>query len=50
MEKRFLQLNYIKAYKIAFKDEEYHHILGELQKLPKELNQLINFTNQKLTI
>ena len=32
------------------KDEEYHHIFGELQKLPKELNQLINFTNQKLTI
>ncbi|PCH65392.1 MAG: hypothetical protein COC01_09750 [Bacteroidetes bacterium] len=32
------------------KDEEYHHIFSELQKLPKELNQLIKFTNQKLTI
>jgi len=31
-------------------DEQYHYILGELQKLPKELNQLIHFTNQKLTI
>ncbi len=31
-------------------DEQYNHILGELQKLPQELNQLIYFTNQKLTI
>lgn len=31
-------------------EEEYNQILGELQKLPKELNQLIKFTNQKLTI
>lgn len=31
-------------------NEQYYHIFGELQKLPKELNQLINFTNQKLTI
>jgi four helix bundle protein len=30
--------------------KEYSHILGELQKLPKELNQLSKFTNQKLTI
>jgi four helix bundle protein len=30
--------------------EEYEHILGELQKLPKEINRLINFTNEKLTI
>ena len=32
------------------KDEEYNHIFSELQKLPKELNQLINFTNKKLKI
>ena len=32
------------------KKEEYNYIIGELQKLPKELNQLINFTNQKLKI
>ncbi len=32
------------------KEEEYNHIFGELQKLPKKINQLINFTNQKLTI
>jgi len=31
-------------------DEQYYHIFGELQKIPQELNQLINFTNQKLTI
>jgi four helix bundle protein len=31
-------------------EQEYSHILGELQRLPKELNQLIKFTNQKLTI
>ena len=31
-------------------DEQYHHILEELQKLPQELNQFIHFTNQKLTI
>ena len=30
--------------------EEYNHIFQELQKLPKELNQLIQFTNQKLSI
>jgi four helix bundle protein len=31
-------------------EHEYVHILTELQKLPKELNQLIKFTNEKLTI
>jgi hypothetical protein len=31
-------------------DEQYYHILGELQKLPKEINQQINLTNKKLTI
>jgi four helix bundle protein len=31
-------------------EKEYSRILGELQKLPKEINQLIQFTNQKLTI
>ncbi len=31
-------------------EEEYRHIFEELQKLPKELNQLILFTNQKLAI
>jgi len=32
------------------KENEYQHILRELQKLPKEINHLINFTNQKLKI
>ena len=31
-------------------DEEYDHIFQELNKLPKGINQLIQFTNQKLTI
>jgi four helix bundle protein len=30
--------------------EEYNRILAELQKLPKEINNLINYTDQKLTI
>lgn len=29
-------------------DERYKHILGELQSLPKEIHQLISFTNDKL--
>lgn len=31
-------------------EDEYNHIFAELQKLPKEINQLIKFTNQKLAI
>ena len=31
-------------------NDEYNHIFSELQKLPKQINQLIQFTNQKLTI
>lgn len=30
------------------KENEYNYILSELQKLPKEINSLINFTNEKL--
>ena len=30
------------------KESEYDHILRELKKLPKEINSLISFTNQKL--
>lgn len=29
-------------------EEQYQHILIELKNLPKELNQLINFTKEKL--
>jgi len=32
------------------KTEEYSHIFAELQKLPKELNGLIKFTNDRLAI
>jgi four helix bundle protein len=28
--------------------DEYNYILNELQKLPKEINHLIKFTNEKL--
>ena len=31
-------------------DEEYVFIFNELNKLPKEINSLIKFTNEKLTI
>lgn len=31
-------------------DEQYQHIINELKKLPQELNQLIYYTNQKLSI
>jgi hypothetical protein len=31
------------------KEEDYKHILNELQKLPREINHLINFTNNKLS-
>ena len=30
--------------------EEYKHIFDELQKLPKAINALISFTNQKLKV
>ena len=31
-------------------EEQYEYILKELNKLPRELNYLIKFTNEKLTI
>lgn len=31
-------------------DEQYKHVLEELQKLPKEINWLIKFTNEKLAL
>jgi four helix bundle protein len=30
--------------------EEYKHIFGELDKLPKSLNSLIKYTNEKLAV
>ena len=32
------------------KEEEYNYIFSELNKLPKGLNSLIKYTNEKLTI
>lgn len=32
------------------KQEEYEHILEKLKSLPREINHLINFTNEKLSI
>ena len=29
-------------------EEQYQHILGELQELPKAINSLIKFTNERL--
>ncbi len=31
-------------------EEEYNHIFFELQKLPKAINSLIAFTNQRLKL
>ena len=31
-------------------EEQHKHILGELQTLPKEIHQLIKFTNERLKI
>jgi four helix bundle protein len=31
-------------------EKDYKHIFSELQKLPKSINSLIKFTNEKLTI
>ena len=31
-------------------ETDYKHIFSELQKLPKSINSLIKFTNEKLTI
>lgn len=31
-------------------DEQYNHILCQLKLLPREINSLIKFTNEKLTI
>ena len=33
-----------------FKKDEYEHVLKELFKLPRELNSLIKFTRDRLTI
>jgi len=39
-----------KAYKRGLLNErEYRHISSELNKLPKEINSLIKFTNSRLT-
>jgi len=31
-------------------DEEYNYIFAQLKQLPKEINHLIHFTNEKLSI
>ena len=31
-------------------DEQIKHIVGELDKLPKAINQLVQYTNEKLKI
>lgn len=31
-------------------EEQYNHIMTELQKMPRETNYLIKFTNEKLTM
>ena len=49
MEKIFLRLNDEKAkVRNLINKDEYQHIFNELKKLPKEINQLIKITNNKL--
>lgn len=36
--------------RLLLKDEQFRHITGELNKLPLSINQLIKFTNNKLSI
>lgn len=45
-------LDWVKKAKIRklLKVEEYNYILKELEKLPKEINSLIKFTNQRLSV
>ena len=46
MDKKFLKLNDIDAYRISF--ELSNHIFIELDKLPQKINMLIKYTNDKL--
>jgi len=46
--KESLDWNEKSKYRRLLTQEQYDHILEELQTLPKEIHQLIQFTNEKL--
>lgn len=46
--KESLDWNEKSKYRKLLSTEQYNHILKELQTLPKEIHQLIQFTNEKL--
>ncbi|MCK5823698.1 MAG: four helix bundle protein [Bacteroidales bacterium] len=48
--KEFFDWNEKSKIRKLLKIEEYEYIFKELDKLPKKLNSLIKFTNEKLTI
>jgi hypothetical protein len=57
IERKYLKLNDVSAYKTAFNLSNYvwnvvikWDWFAKLQKLPKEINYQINLTNAKLTI
>jgi four helix bundle protein len=46
--KESLDWNEKSKHRKLLSEEQYNHILKELQTLPKEIHQLIQFTNEKL--
>ena len=48
--KEFFDWNEKSKIRKLLKIEEYEYIFKELDKLPKKLNSLIKYTNEKLTI
>lgn len=46
--KESLDWNEKSKYRKLLTEEQYLHILNELQELPKEIHQLIKFTNDRL--
>lgn len=43
------KINFYRLRKLL-NDEQYNYILTELNKLPREINSLIKYTNEKLSI
>lgn len=48
--KEALDWNEKSRIRLLIKDKDYKYIFNELNKLPKEINSLIKFTNNRLTI
>lgn len=46
--KESLDWNQKAMFRKLLSEDQYQHVLKELQELPREINQLIQFTNQRL--